>query len=150
MKYVKKPIPVDAWQIDTLELINAGTYPEFVKDGFVAGRFHCAKDEGNRDCLKIHTLEGTMTAYDGDYIVQGNLGEWWFVKKSIFESTYEEHTDPPPRGQIQVEEVIDEEDGGATFRLHMHHEDMRMFAKEGIIYVLMESIKELEKKHGLD
>ena len=151
MKYVKKPIPVDAWQIDTLEIENMGNYPNFVRHGLaIEQAFTPSKDEAGRVCLKIITLEGVMTAYDGDYLVRGSEGEWWFVKKSIFEKTYEEYTEPPARGQIEVEEITDLEDGGAIFAFNMHHEDMKMFAKEGIIYVLTESLKELEKKHGLD
>lgn len=36
----------------------------------------------------IKTLEGTMHANPGDYIVTGPEGEQWPVKKEIFEKTY--------------------------------------------------------------
>lgn len=38
----------------------------------------------------IHTLEGQMKAYAGDYIVRGTSGEEWPVHGDIFERTYEQ------------------------------------------------------------
>lgn len=40
--------------------------------------------------IHIHTLEGTMTANCGDYIVKGVKGEFYPVKPHIFSETYEE------------------------------------------------------------
>ena len=39
--------------------------------------------------LDINTLEGTMHANPGDYIVTGTDGEKWPVKKEIFEKNYQ-------------------------------------------------------------
>lgn len=39
--------------------------------------------------LEIVTLEGTMKADHGDYIIQGVQGEIYPCKPSIFEATYE-------------------------------------------------------------
>lgn len=39
--------------------------------------------------MYIETLEGTMTASLGDYIVKGVDGEFYPVKPDIFEQTYE-------------------------------------------------------------
>lgn len=36
----------------------------------------------------IKTLEGTMKANEGDWIITGIEGEQWPVKKEIFEKTY--------------------------------------------------------------
>lgn len=36
----------------------------------------------------IKTLEGNMVANVGDYICRGSAGEFWPIKKEIFESTY--------------------------------------------------------------
>lgn len=41
-------------------------------------------------CLVIKTLEGTMTAQVGDWIVREIKGEFYPVKPDIFEATYEE------------------------------------------------------------
>nr|DAK60873.1 MAG TPA: PGDYG protein [Caudoviricetes sp.] len=37
----------------------------------------------------IHTLEGDMKAYAGDYIITGVNGEQYPCKPDIFEKTYE-------------------------------------------------------------
>lgn len=46
--------------------------------------------------LFIHTLEGYMKAHSGDYIVKGVDGEFYPVKKEIFEKTYREVKGPDP------------------------------------------------------
>lgn len=38
--------------------------------------------------LSIKTIEGTMHANVGDWIITGPEGEQWPVKKEIFEKTY--------------------------------------------------------------
>ena len=40
--------------------------------------------------IKIETLEGTMKASVGDYIIKGVNGEFYPCKPDIFEKTYEE------------------------------------------------------------
>ena len=40
--------------------------------------------------LKIKTLEGTMIAAPGDYIIRGVKGEIYPCKPEIFEMSYEE------------------------------------------------------------
>lgn len=39
--------------------------------------------------LKIETLEGTMTASAGDWVIRGVQGEFYPCKPDIFEQTYE-------------------------------------------------------------
>jgi hypothetical protein len=39
---------------------------------------------------QITTLEGTMTASDGDYIIEGVKGEQYPCKPDVFRATYEE------------------------------------------------------------
>jgi hypothetical protein len=87
MKYVKKPIPVDAWQIDMLEIEHQGNYPDWVAEAWASkmiGHGH------RKHSLSIVTLEGIMTADDGDYLIRGPMGEFWFNKRDIFEQMYEE------------------------------------------------------------
>lgn len=43
--------------------------------------------------LYIETLEGTMKASEGDYIIKGVQGEIYPCKPNIFEQTYEEVKD---------------------------------------------------------
>jgi hypothetical protein len=78
--YVKKPIPVEAIQINN----NAEEIQNFIGDnGSVINDTHCT-------LVTINTLEGTMSATDGAYIIKGVAGEFYPCAKDIFESTYEE------------------------------------------------------------
>jgi len=43
--------------------------------------------------LKIFTLEGSLTASVGDWIIKGVKGEFYPCKPDIFEATYEEVSD---------------------------------------------------------
>ena len=47
-----------------------------------------AKDGGYRKLI-IETLEGDMTVYEGDWIIQGVEGEFYPCKPDIFEKTYQ-------------------------------------------------------------
>jgi hypothetical protein len=82
-KYRKKPVLVDAIQfLDTAERI--AEISEF-----------CDRDIGvdysvSPPVLRIYTLEGTMTASVGDYIIKGVKGEFYPCKPDIFAETYEE------------------------------------------------------------
>lgn len=46
-------------------------------------------DEMDHSVIHIPTLEGTITAPAGDWIVRGTTGEFWPVKPEIFAATYE-------------------------------------------------------------
>lgn len=79
MKYIKKPIPVEAiqWQVN-LESEQA------LRD------FGCIFEvQPNPDFLVIETLEGLMTVQPWAYVVKGPFHEYWPVKCNIFEQTYE-------------------------------------------------------------
>ena len=49
--------------------------------------------------LKIDTLEGTMNASPGDYVITGVKGEKYPCKPDIFEATYEDANDEPESTQ---------------------------------------------------
>lgn len=85
MKYIKKPIPVDAWQIDL-----DGDKPDWVKEAIEKKKayFH-SNQEMQHLPMRVHTLEGTMYAAIGDYLIKGPKGEYWFNKREIFEEMYE-------------------------------------------------------------
>jgi hypothetical protein len=78
-RYRKKPVVVDAWQF-TPEA--CATVPRWVKGAW--------DKIGGVDFLLIETLEGTMRAAVGDYIIRGVKGELYPCKPDIFEATYEE------------------------------------------------------------
>lgn len=81
-RFVKKPVEVQAMQfVDTPQ--NTADLSEFIgKD--------IAVDYANPQApvLKIETLEGTMSASVGDYIIKGVKGEFYPCKSDIFEATY--------------------------------------------------------------
>lgn len=80
-KYRKKPVIIDAIQFTdddygTLCAIGSlGLKPKILR---------------NPLRLEIKTLEGTMYAQQGDYIIKGVKGEFYPCKPDIFEQTYEE------------------------------------------------------------
>ena len=77
-KYRKRPVVIEAvqWTGENLSEIL-----QFSKDAFI--------DQDNFT-LKVATLEGTMVASRGDYIVKGVDGEFYPCKPDIFEKTYDE------------------------------------------------------------
>jgi len=84
MKYSKKPVEIEAVRFaddpETLIKINDVLGLDPVRVSY--------KDPDN-PVLKIPTLEGTMTAKVGDYIIKGVHGEFYPCKPDIFEETYE-------------------------------------------------------------
>lgn len=88
MKYRKKPITVDAIQIhgnvsEIKSFIGENGDVSISDSAWRAGQFR------PMTMVVIHTLEGDMTATDGDYIIKGIKGEFYPCKKAIFEETYE-------------------------------------------------------------
>lgn len=85
MKYIKKPIVIDAIQFDG----SIKSYDEIEK---VYGKVVSGQCSGgiNSLVIEIKTLEGLMTARAGDYIIKGVAGEIYPCKPDIFEKTYEE------------------------------------------------------------
>ena len=74
-RYRKKPVVVEALQ-------------------WTGGNKEEIRDFANEDVffspagLRIRTLEGTMTASQGDFIIKGVLGEFYPCKPEVFESSY--------------------------------------------------------------
>lgn len=82
MKYKKKPVIIEAIQFeDTAERICE--LSEFM------GVVHVNYEDKNNPYIPIETLEGTMRATVGDYIIRGVNGEFYPCKPDIFEKTYE-------------------------------------------------------------
>jgi hypothetical protein len=76
MRYVKKPVEIDAWLYDG----NPASMAEAILMGLTF------VDTGGE--LKIPTLEGEMTASTGDYVIRGIKGEFYPCKPDIFHATY--------------------------------------------------------------
>ena len=76
-QYIKKPMTISAVQWTGSNRVEI--------DEFFDGN---DKGEFKGDGLFISTLEGTMRASKGDYIIQGIEGEFYPCKPGIFEKTY--------------------------------------------------------------
>jgi hypothetical protein len=79
MKYIKKPIIIEAVQWD-------GVHIQPVHD--LGGVSETSQDFLGDD-ITIYTLEGKMKATKGDWIIKGVKGELYPCKPDIFEMTYE-------------------------------------------------------------
>lgn len=84
-KFRKKPVIIEAIQLTKENVVDVLTFCNHTGN-IVAS----SEDEMG---LSILTLEGTMTANTGDYIIRGVKGEFYPCKPDIFEQTYEEIDD---------------------------------------------------------
>lgn len=82
MKYRKKPVVIEARQLTSDNL------PE-VRAWVADGRSYPSVNAVPPVMLFINTLEGVMTATEGDYIIRGVKGEFYPCKPDIFAATYE-------------------------------------------------------------
>lgn len=107
MKYRKKPVEIEAMQMP-LDTGHRSQQQALVREiavwmadsGYEASEYFDDVDEEfqydgavladyGANYLEIETLEGTMTARPGDYIIKGVQGEFYPCKPDIFEQTYE-------------------------------------------------------------
>jgi len=75
-QYRKKPVTIEA-----LEYTG--------ENGAEVGLFVGEADRNAANQFLIHTLEGTMAADPGDFIIKGVQGEFYPCKPDIFAKTYE-------------------------------------------------------------
>lgn len=96
-KYRKKPVIIEAYHIKDLSYESVKECLEFMGQqvkthkGFVVEQpfdnyMQIVCKTGG---INIETLEGTMLANEGDYIIKGVSGELYPCKPDIFEKTYE-------------------------------------------------------------
>ena len=78
MTYRKKPVEIEVFQFGKDE------FPKWFHDEVQRGDISI-KD----NCAYIKTLEGTMKADKGDFIIKGVKGEIYPCKADIFKQTYE-------------------------------------------------------------
>ena len=85
MKYRKKPVEIEAvkWNGENVEEVLG-----FTEQAEVVSEIRLVETAGT-STLEIDTLEGTMTASVGDYIIKGIQGEFYPCKPDIFVETYE-------------------------------------------------------------
>ena len=83
-KYRKKPVVIEAVLFDGREFGDYGNFVPADRVTFVQSFL-----EHEAPVLEIHTLEGTMRADVGDWIIKGVKGEFYPIKDEIFRETYE-------------------------------------------------------------
>ena len=83
-KFIKKPVVISA-QLNVSVDGNTASYEKWFIEALTTGKITAAADGS----LAIKTLEGTMTAAVGDWVIQGIKGELYPCKPDIFEATYE-------------------------------------------------------------
>ena len=88
MKCRKKPIVIEAFKLNERGLVGEDWFWDAVSNNTIIthyfGKFH-----PEPAWCEINTLEGTMIAKAGDYIIRGVNGEIYPCKADIFEKTYE-------------------------------------------------------------
>ncbi len=87
MKYRKKPIEVEAMQLTRM---FCDVIVKWIEENY--GEVCCFNggEFAEDSCyIDIKTLEGTVTASEGDWIIKGIENEFYPVKESIFNKTYE-------------------------------------------------------------
>lgn len=84
MKFQKKPVVIEAWQVVPDDGSTQSTPHWLVKA--IIKETVVPVDGGGID---IKTLEGVMRAEVGDWIIQGVKGELYPCKPDIFEMTYQ-------------------------------------------------------------
>lgn len=86
MRFRKKPVVIDAWQIS----YDSSTAPNWVMEAADQGRF---RKTPSNDGICVATLEGEMFGLLGDWLIKGVKGEIYPCKADIFELTYEKVTE---------------------------------------------------------
>lgn len=85
-RFRKKPVEIEAMQFHDLD-----SYLKIVDWMKESGDTHALADEirYTTPIMLIQTLEGTMAANPGDWIIRGVQGEFYPCKPDIFAATYE-------------------------------------------------------------
>lgn len=104
-KYSSKAVNIEAVELtkDNVDELSkwCGGRPVEMKDAL--------DEEKTFVGLNIPTLEGTMRASEGDFIIKGLRGEFYPCKPDVFHAKYEELVVPDPV-EVDSELVIERED----------------------------------------
>lgn len=92
-RYRKKPVVIEAIQLrwdtwnDVCEFLQSGS--QKVDGCYITDEGQETTEVTDRIGCRIHTIEGTMLAVEGDWIIKGVKGEFYPCKDEIFQATYE-------------------------------------------------------------
>jgi hypothetical protein len=86
-KYRKLPVEIEAFQLNSRGLVGEDWFWDAVtRNDIITHSF--GKHEPEDAWCEIKTLEGTMIAQTGDYIIRGIKGEIYPCRADIFHATY--------------------------------------------------------------
>lgn len=88
-KFRKKPVVIEAMQFDGSDE-SAHEIQDWAESCCSFNDLVKAVACKGEDFMLVHTLEGTMRAQPGDWIIRGVQGEFYPCKPDIFAATYEE------------------------------------------------------------
>ena len=97
MKFVKKPVVVDAWPVT--ELLNTFAtrgvegLPGEVADAYLEGSLEFPSPligKAQLDRIEVTTLEGVMVARHGWWLIMGIRREFYPCEGDIFRASYDE------------------------------------------------------------
>lgn len=83
-KFRKKPIEIEAMRFDGID-----SYLDIVEWAKASGKTDADAFAYRTPIMLIPTLEGTMAANPGDWIIRGIQGEFYPCKSDIFADSYE-------------------------------------------------------------
>lgn len=90
MKYVKKPVVIEAVQWTGLNLREIKSFAgESLEYEIYDAAWQAGVGVPPQVHMVIKTLEGEMKVSEGDYIIKGVHGEFYPCKPDIFSETYE-------------------------------------------------------------
>ena len=90
MKYRKKPVIIEAFQMTTERMQDNSEWPAWLHEAWQKYRHQRgALYRIHERMLGICTLEGHMNVTPGTWIVRGIAGELYPIQADIFEQTYE-------------------------------------------------------------
>lgn len=87
-KFIKKPVVIEAMPFDG-SWESAKPILEWIVENKALGLVRPTWFDRADGALRIHTLEGTLTASAGDWIIRGIKGEFYPCTPDIFKETYE-------------------------------------------------------------
>lgn len=99
-QFRKKPVVIEAVQFD-----GSWRSVRSLRPGPNEIRFIDRREAGTYDTnqLDIRTLEGVMTANEGDWIIRGIAGEIYPCRADIFDATYEAVASDEAEEQVRSE-----------------------------------------------
>jgi hypothetical protein len=99
----KKPVVIEAW-CNTDEPRHRSNMPSWLRSGVAQGLIQFSGVY--RGHATIKTLEGTMIADYGDWIIRGIRGELYPIKPDIFAATYEPAEPPSDQSESNQPETV--------------------------------------------